>query len=337
VSLVLVLAIVVIGAAIVFDFTNGWNDSANAIATVVSTRVLSPFAAVALAAVLNFAGALSGQEVAKTISREILDPEALRAAGEVTGLLVLLSSLLAAAVWITIATRAGMPISGSHSLLGGMVGAGLALGGASTLEGDGIRKVLLSLLFSPVFGLLFGFMIMGAVQWTFRKVNSHRVNVLFGKLQILSCSWMAFEHGGNDAQKAMGAIVAALVAAGFQDDFHVPLWVIIACGAAMAAGTAAGGWKVIKTVGLGLLKLKPVHGFAAETAASAVLMVAKTQGLPVSTTHTITTSIMGVGATQRLSAVRWGIGKKIVVAWIVTLPATIGIAYVLQKMMMLIS
>jgi PiT family inorganic phosphate transporter len=148
---------------------------------------------------------------------------------------------------------------------------------------------------------------------------------------------MAFEHGGNDAQKAMGAIVAALVAAGFQDDFHVPLWVILVCGTAMAAGTAAGGWKVIKTVGLGLLKLKPVHGFAAETAASAVLMVAKTQGLPVSTTHTITTSIMGVGATQRLSAVRWGIGKKIVVAWIVTLPATIGVAYVLQKMMMLIS
>ena len=218
-------------------------------------------------------------------------------------------------------------VSGSHSLIGGLLGAGLAWKGTLAIKLSGITKVVLALLLSPLFGIILGYVMMLAILWLCRRWTLRVVQGVFGKAQILSVSWMAFEHGHNDAQKAMGVITLALVAAGWQTDLNVQWWVILMCGFMMALGTAAGGWKVMKTVGSGLLKLRPVQGFAAETSASIVLLGAASQGLPVSTTHTITSAIMGVGSTQRLSAVRWGVGAKMLWAWIFTFPATIAIAY----------
>ena len=220
-----------------------------------------------------------------------------------------------------------MPVSGSHSLIGGLLGAGLAWKGTAAIKLAGITKVLLALLLSPIFGIILGYLMMLGILWLCRRWSAHLVQRFFGRAQILSVSWMAFEHGHNDAQKAMGVITLALLAAGWQSDVNIQWWVILLCGFMMALGTAVGGWKVIKTVGGGLLKLRPVQGFAAETSASIVLLGAASQGLPVSTTHTITSAIMGVGSTRRLSAVRWGVGAKILWAWIFTFPATIGLAY----------
>jgi len=330
-----ILVLVVILGALIFDFCNGWNDSANAIATVVSTRVLTPAQAILLAAALNFAGAFAGQAVAKTIATKILEPSVIQALPPIAGQVLVLSAVLSAAIWVAGVTRLGMPVSGSHSLIGGLIGAGLALTGSGAIKMAGVEKVLLALLLSPLFGLLIGYFLMTGIYWLCKKWTNRMVQKAFGKLQIVSVSWMAFEHGHNDAQKAMGVITMALVAAGWQDgaDLHVQWWVILICGAAMAIGTAAGGWRVIRTVGGGLLKLRPVQGFAAETSASIVLMGAASIGLPVSTTHTITSSIMGVGATQRLSAVRWGVGGKILWAWIFTFPATIFVGWGLYRVL----
>lgn len=324
-----ILVITVVLAALVFDFCNGWNDSANAIATVVSTKVLSPVAAIALAALLNFAGAFAGQAVAKTIATGIIDNDLYLAAPPATAQVLVLAAVLAASVWVAGVTRFGMPVSGSHSLIGGMLGAGLAWQGGAAIEMAGITKVIAALLLSPFFGILLGYLMMLSILWMCRRWTVQLVQRLFGRAQVLSVSWMAFEHGHNDAQKAMGVITLALLAGGWQSDAEVQWWVILLCGFMMAAGTAAGGWRVIKTVGTGLLKLRPVQGFAAETSASIVLLTAASQGLPVSTTHTITSSIMGVGATQRLSAVRWGVGAKIIWAWLFTFPATIAVSWIL--------
>jgi PiT family inorganic phosphate transporter len=330
-----ILIIVVVLGALYFDFTNGWNDSANAIATVVATRVLNPLQAILLAAVLNFVGALAGQAVAKVIAYKIIHKAAYDTVGSVDGQVMVLAAVLAAAGWITVVTRKGLPVSGSHSLIGGLLGAGLAMGGVSAVNGGGIQKVLLALLLSPLFGLIIGFGLMTAIMWLARKATARGVNRLFGKLQILSVSWMAFAHGQNDAQKAMGIITLALFAGNYigpkpdGTNPDIPLWVVIVCALAMALGTAAGGWRVMATVGQGLTRLKPVQGFAAETAASIVLAIAASIGLPVSTTHTITASIMGVGSTSRASAVRWGVGKKIAAAWIYTFPATMVVGAII--------
>lgn len=305
--------ILVIAVALLFDFANGWNDAANAIATVVSTRVLSPFAAIMLATVCNFAGALLSTRVAKMIGGGIVDP------ANVTPVVVL-SAMLAATIWISLLTRMGLPISGSHSLIGGLVGSVVAFDGVGVLKGDGLMTILIALLVSPIVGLGLGLGVMTVLGAVFRDHRPTRLNRRFGRLQLLSAGGMAVSHGTNDAQKVMGVITLALASAGWQDGLEVQLWVILLCAGAMAAGTAAGGWGVIRTLGMGLLKLKPVHGFAAETSAVAVLFSAAGLGVPVSTTHVITGSIMGVGAANRLSAVRWGIGQKILYAWVFTLP-----------------
>ncbi|MBM3991077.1 MAG: inorganic phosphate transporter [Planctomycetes bacterium] len=323
------LIIAVVIAALLFDYTNGWNDSANAIATVVSTRVLSPTSAVLLAAALNFGGALVSTKVAKTIGGDLVAPEMVTQT-------VVLASMLAAALWVVCMTWLGMPISGSHSLIGSLVGSATMARGSEIVNLAGVQKTLVAMLVSPIAGLAFGFLLMWGLLWFVRRWSPRKVSNTFGKAQLLSVSWMAWEHGNNDAQKVMGVITLALVAGGFQSDMEVPLWVKLACGTVMALGTAAGGWKVIKTLGSGLIKIQPIHGFAAETAASATLGVAAYMGVPVSTTHTITGSIMGVGATRRLSAVRWGLGSKILLAWGLTLPATAILAALSYRVLNLV-
>ncbi|HEY7529637.1 MAG TPA: inorganic phosphate transporter, partial [Gemmatimonadota bacterium] len=308
---------------LIFDFSNGWHDSANAIATVVSTRVLSPLQGVAMAAILNFAGAFSGTAVAETIGTDIADPAHVSQ-------LVILGALLAATSWNLFTQILGLPSSSSHALIGGLVGSVLASRGSDVLKAEGIVKVLSALLLSPIAGFVAGAFVMFLIYLLFGRATPTTVNRVFGKAQILSAAMMAFSHGTNDAQKAMGIITMALVSGGYLSTFDVPFWVVVAAASAMAAGTALGGWKIIRTLGMGMYHMKPVNGFAAETAASAVLLGAASLGAPVSTTHTITSTILGVGATRRLSAVRWGIAGKIVLAWVFTLPCTALLAAALE-------
>lgn len=309
------LVLIVVLFALLFDFSNGWHDSANAIATVVSTRVLSPLQGVLMAAVLNFAGAFAGTEVAKTIGTDIADPE-------LVSLLVIATALLSATIWNFFTQVQGLPSSSSHALIGGLVGAVTASSGAQVLKAEGLIKVFSALLLSPIAGFIAGFLVMAAIYVLFARASFTTVNRVFGKAQIASAAMMAFSHGTNDAQKAMGIITMALVSGDLLSTFVVPLWVKAAAATAMAAGTALGGWKIIRTLGVGMYHMKPVNGFAAETAATAVLLGAASLGAPVSTTHTITSSILGVGAARRLNAVRWGIAGKILLAWVFTLPST---------------
>ena len=299
--------------AVLFDVTNGWNDSANAIATVVSTRVLSPLKAVLLAASMNILGAFLTTAVARTIGEGVVHPDA------VTDVVVI-GALLTALLWNTLMTRLGMPISCSHALIGGLMGSSMAYGGAAVLNFLGLEKIFLSLLFSPVIGLIFGYVVMRLLLVLFGNFSPGSLNRGFGKLQLLSSAFMALGHGSNDAQKAMGIITLALVSGGFLHSLEVPAWVILVCAFAMGLGTIFGGWRVIKTLGVNILKLEPIHGFAAETSAAVTILVSSHFGLPVSTTHVIATSIMGVGSTKRFSAVRWGLAGKIITAWIFTLP-----------------
>jgi len=321
--------LIVVFLAILFDISNGYNDSANAIATVVSTRVLKPAQAVLLAGFLNVLGAFMTTAVAKTIGKGVVDPTAITEG-------VVASALLAGFLWNTAMTRLGLPVSASHALIGGLIGASVSHGGLLILNVNGLTKIFLALILSPVFGILFGYMFMRFILLWCRNLATCTVNKYFGKLQIVSASFMAFSHGSNDAQKVMGIITLSLVSGGFLHSVEVPFWVILACALAMGLGTALGGWKVIKTMGVSMLKLEPVHGFAAETSATAVILGASHFGLPVSTTHVIATAIMGVGATRRLTAVRWGIGKKIVNAWIFTLPASAVASWMMYKLIALI-
>lgn len=320
------LTIVIIVLAILFDISNGYNDAANAIATVVSTRVLTPAKAVILAVVMNVLGAFLTTAVAKTIGKGIVDPTAVTE-------LVIVSALVAGFLWNTLMTVFGLPVSASHALIGGLVGASVSYGGITILNTSGLTKIFTALLVSPVFGLVFGFIVMSLILKFLGNLPPHTINKYFGKLQLLSASFMAFSHGSNDAQKVMGIITLSLVSGGFLKSVEVPFWVILICALAMGLGTAVGGWKVIKTLGVSMLKLEPVHGFAAETSATAIILGCSHFGLPVSTTHVIATSIMGVGATKRLSAVRWGIGKKIVNAWILTLPSCAIFAWAMFKVL----
>jgi PiT family inorganic phosphate transporter len=309
------MLVVIVVAALLFDFVNGWNDSANAIATVVSTRTLSPLQAVSLAAVLNFVGALVSTKVAKTIGGGLVDPTV------VTGEVVL-AAMVSATFWVAFCTVFGLPISGSHSLVGGLVGAAVARFGTDVVIMAGIWKVLVGLFLSPVLGFLGGGILLVFVYWTAYRMRPRTVRRTFGFLQVLSSSFMAYTHGMNDAQKVMGVITLALFSAGKISDITVPLWVMLACATVMGLGTAAGGWRVIKTLGMKLAHIRPIEGFAAETAGGLVLSLAAHFGVPVSTTHTITGSIMGVGAAFRAKAVKWNIGTKIVYAWVFTLPCT---------------
>ncbi|MEW6586388.1 MAG: inorganic phosphate transporter [Nitrospirota bacterium] len=323
------LLLCVIALAIVFDFINGFHDTANAIATSVSTRVLSPKMAVLMAAGLNMLGAFSGTAVAKTVGVGLVD------AATITQITVI-SALIAAIVWDLITWYFGLPTSSSHAILSGIVGAGIATSGVSVVISKGVYKVFLGLILSPLIGFVLSILLMYFLLWLFKKSTPTLVSNLFGRLQLLSAAYMAFSHGNNDAQKTMGIITMALVSYYHLQDFHVPAWTIIICATAMACGTAAGGWRIIKTLGVRLVQLRPIHGFAAETAAATVIEVASRIGLPLSTTHVISSTIMGVGASKRFSAVRWGIGGNIVLAWILTIPACLIIAWVICKVLHLV-
>lgn len=322
------LILVVVIAALIFDFTNGWNDAANSIATVVSTRVLTPLQAVALAALLNVVGAFSSTAVAKTIGSGLVEPTSVTQA-------TILAALFGGIVWNSVCTFLGLPISASHALIGGMLGAAVAQGGWALVKWGGIQTVLLAMLLSPLLGGLIGYVLMKLLNLLFGSWSPHRVNKWFKNLQLASVAFMSFSHGTSDAQKVMGIITLALFAGGYIPDITVPTWVIVASAAAMGLGTMIGGWGVIRTLGMRMLNLKPVHGFAAETAAGLFLTVTAHAGIPVSTTHTITGSILGVGVATRISAVRWGVANKIIYAWVLTLPGTAVMSYLMYKLLAL--
>lgn len=316
--------------AYLFEFANGWTDAPNSIATVVSTRVLRPIQAVIMAGVLNLLGALIGLEVAKTIARGIVDPQLVTL--ETIG-----AAVLAATIWALGAQFFGLPSSESHALVAGLLGAGFAAGGLSGLEWSGTRKSLIGLLTSPVGGFFIGLALMISIYWIFWKVRPEVVRRIFGRAQILSAAFMALSHGTNDAQKTMGIIALAVFlsrhpGAPPPEEFPIDFWVVLSAAVVMGLGTMVGGWRVIRTLGLRLTKLEPVHGFAAETGAAAVIFGAAQVGIPVSTTHAIGSAIMGVGATERLSAVRWGIAGQVVTAWILTWPACAILGYGLEKL-----
>jgi PiT family inorganic phosphate transporter len=320
------ILILIIILALLFDLANGWHDAANAIATVVSTKVLSPTAAVSIAATMEILGAFLTTAVAKTIGTGIVDPIAITDT-------VLIAALLSAIVWNLMTLFVGLPVSSSHALIGGLIGGAIAYGGAGILNLAGILKIFMSLLVSPIFGLVIGYLFMKLILYMFGHLAPGTINKHFGRLQIISSASMALSHGSNDAQKAMGIITMALVSGGVIDTVDVPKWVIVACAVAMGTGVLFGGWKIIKTIGVKMLKLEPIHGFAAETSAAAIILSASHFGMPVSTTHVISSVILGVGATKRLSAVRWGIAGKIVAAWVLTLPFCIGMAWGIQKLL----
>ena len=341
----MILFIIVVLVAIAFEYINGFHDAANAIATVVSTKVLTPRQAIALAAFFNLTGALMGTAVASTIGKGIVDTK-------VVDMKTVLCALLGAIIWNLLTWWLGLPSSSSHALIGGLCGAALATarGDWSVLKWNTglVPKVVVPMFTSPVIGFLLGATLMALLFIVLRSFTPHFVHSIFGKLQLVSAAWMAHSHGTNDAQKTMGIIALALFTGTksgvFNDvppmfhflstpDFVVAKWVVVLCAATMAAGTAAGGWRIIRTLGHKMVKLQPVHGFAAETSAAVIIQVASNYGIPLSTTHVISTSIMGVGAMKRFSGVKWSVVERIVWAWLFTLPATALIGYVLERLM----
>jgi len=317
------LLLAVIALAVVFDYINGFHDTANAIATSVSTRALRPEHAILMSAAANFVGALTGTAVAKTISSGLATPP-----GGSTGQTIVAAALIGASIWNLITWRLGIPSSSSHALIGGLLGAVIVAVGTSAIIVDGVvGKVILPLAGSPIAGVIGGFLLMVILLNLFQRANPRRINERFRRLQVLSAAFMAFSHGSNDAQKTMGIMTLALISAGIlPPDAKVPLWVIVLAASAISFGTAAGGWRIIRTMGQRVVKLDPVHGFAAETTAATIILGASQFGMPVSTTHVISSAIIGVGASDRLSAVRWGVARNIVVAWVLTIPASAIVA-----------
>jgi PiT family inorganic phosphate transporter len=312
--------IAVFGLAVLFDYINGFHDTANAIATSVSTRALSPRVAIAMSATANFVGALTGTAVAKTIGAGLIVPQA-------EGGVVVAAALVGAIVWNLLTWRLGIPSSSSHALIGGLLGASAAAIGFGAWQVGGILgKVVLPLVGSPVVGFAGGFALMVVIFNLFRRAHPKTMNDRFRRLQVLSAAFMAFSHGSNDAQKTMGVMTLALVSAGIIPEFKVPLWVIILAASAISFGTAAGGWRIIRTMGSKVVKLDPVHGFAAETTAASIIFGASTLGMPVSTTHVISSAILGVGSSDRFRAVHWGVARRIGIAWVLTLPASGAVA-----------
>jgi len=317
-SFMLLAALILVLAA---EFVNGWTDAPNAIATVVSTRVLSPSQAIIMAAVLNIVGTLvTGTAVAATLGKGIVRPE-------VIGLPVVIAATLTVVVWSTAAWFYGIPTSESHELIAGLTGAGLAAAGPSVLLWEGWQKVLIGLGISTFLGFFLGMVVMTSLYWILRRIRPSFIRRLFSRLQILSAAFMAFSHGSNDGQKFMGVFALALVLGGRMTHFAVPVWVMLLCGTVMGLGTAFGGWRIIHTMGFKITKLEPVNGFAAESSGSIAILLASAFGIPLSTTHCIGTSIMGVGATKRFSAVRWGMAGNIVMTWIITFPVCIVLGY----------
>src|SRR4051812_44036773 len=309
--------------AVLFDYINGFHDTANAIATSVSTRALRPEHAILMSATANFVGALTGTAVAKTISSGLADTPSGSA-----GQTIVAAALIGAIVWKLITWRVGIPSSSSPAPLRGLLRAVVVSGGANAIKVQGvIDKVVIPLVLSPILGLAIGFTTMVVILNVFRRANPRRINARFRRLQVLSAAFMAFSHGSNDAQKTMGIMTLALIAAGaLPPESTIPLWVIVLAASAISLGTAVGGWRIIKTMGQRVVKLDPVHGFAAETTAASIIFTASHFGMPVSTTHVISSAIIGVGSSDRLSAVRWGVAGNIVIAWILTIPASAAVS-----------
>ncbi len=308
------LIVFIILVALVFDFLNGFHDAANSIATVVSTRVLSPQKAVVWAAFFNFVAAfVLGTHVAKTLGQGMIDLSVVTRE-------VVLAGLIGAILWNLITWYYGIPVSSSHALIGGYAGAAVAKAGWGAIIASGWTKTLVFIVLAPLIGMILGFALMSSITWLLRKWNPFRLDKLFRRLQLLSAACYSLGHGGNDAQKTMGIITGLLVASGHLQKFEVPLWVILISHAAIAFGTMFGGWRIVKTMGSRITKLQPFGGFCAETSGALTLVGATLSGIPVSTTHTIAGAIVGVGATKRLSAVKWGVAGRIVWAWVLTIP-----------------
>jgi PiT family inorganic phosphate transporter len=326
------LLITVLVLAVAFDYINGFHDTANAIATSVSTRALRPSHAILMSATANFVGALTGTAVAKTIASGI----ATTPSGD-AGQIVVAAALIGAITWNLITWRLGIPSSSSHALIGGLIGSVIAASGVSALNGPGIvDKVLVPLVASPILGVAIGFVLMVALLNAFKRAHPKRINDRFRRLQLISAAYMAFSHGSNDAQKTMGIMTLALVSAGVLAEPTVPLWEVLVAATAISLGTAAGGWRIIRTMGQRVVKLDPVHGFAAETTAATIIVGASQLGMPVSTTHVISSAIMGVGASDRFSAVRWGVAGNIIMAWILTIPASGAVAWLAWEILSLV-
>ncbi len=307
--------VAVVILAVVFDYINGFHDTANAIATSVATRALRPSHAILMAASFNFIGAFAGTAVAKTIGAGLVDEETTTQA-------VVAAALIGAITWNLITWYLALPSSSSHALIGGLLGATIVAAGTGALNVDGIvNKVLIPMISSPLIGFVAAFLLMLALYWIFRNAKRKPMARHFRRLQVISAGYMAFSHGSNDAQKTMGIITLALFAAGTIDSIEVPTWVIIVSATALSLGTAVGGWRIMRTMGQRVAKLEPVHGFAAETTAATVLLATAQLGMPVSTTHVISSAIMGVGSARGPKGVRWGVARRILLAWVITIPA----------------
>ena len=314
------IAIAAIIIALIFDFVNGFNDSANSVATVIGTRVLKPLHAVALSAAANFVGPfVFGVAVATTIAKGIVSPD------EIT-VYMIIGGLAGAIAWSSLCTYFGLPISNSHSLIGGIMGAGIIGLGFEQLVYGGLTKVFAGIIIAPIGGIIFGMVLVGIIIAVFAKRKPAVVNRTFGRLSIISSAWLALTHGANDGQKTMGIIVLILFSAGIISEIHMPLWVILAAASAMGLGTFFGGYKVIKTLGLKITRLKPYQGFAAQTGGGVMLAIFAILGIPASTTHAITGSVMGAGAARRIRAVRWKVSRQIIFSWVITIPGAAGLA-----------
>jgi len=314
------IAIVAIIVALIFDFVNGFNDSANSVATVIGTRVLKPLHAVALSAAANFVGPfVFGVAVATTIAKGIVSPD------EIT-VYMIIGGLAGAIAWSSLCTYFGLPISNSHSLIGGIMGAGIIGLGFEQLVYGGLTKVFAGIIIAPIGGVIFGMALVGIIIAVFAKRKPAVVNRTFGRLPIISSAWFALTHGANDGQKTMGIIVLILFSADLISEIHMPLWVILAAASAMGLGTFFGGYKVIKTLGLKITRLKPYQGFAAQTGGGVMLAIFAILGIPASTTHAITGSVMGAGAARRIRAVRWKVSRQIIFSWVITIPGAAGLA-----------
>ncbi|MCI0620638.1 MAG: inorganic phosphate transporter [Acidobacteria bacterium] len=316
-----VVLVLILGA----EFVNGWTDSPNAIATVVSTRSLSPLQAVVMASILNLLGVLSGTAVAETIGKEIIDPSAV-------DLLTVAGAMVGIILWSTLAARWGIPTSESHALVAGLTGAGFASAGPQVLVWEGWKKVLQGLLLSTALGFFAGLFVVTLVYWCFRRTQPTKVSGLLRVMQIFSSALMAFSHGSNDGQKFMGTMTLTLVLGNALDSFSIPVWVILLCAAVMALGTLTGGWRIMKTMGMKISRLQTYQGFAAETAAASTIELASRLGIPLSTTHTISTAIMGVCAARNRSKVRWRVGTQLMTAWILTFPICAFISWSVVKL-----
>jgi len=331
----LALLVLVIAAAIGFGLVNGFNDAANSVAASIGSRAISPRNAIILAAFCNFAGAATGKEVAITIGKEILEPEIISSLPAVTAFLILIAALAAVIIWGIIATRLGLPVSISHSFITGLAAAGIAVMGWGVVKWHVLERIGASVAIAPALGFIGGFVLMVVLLWAFRRSAPSRMRVVFSRLQWLTTAFLAYSHGKNDGQMPIGIITFALVIytgqVGLWDD--IPLWVIIISASAISSGIAMGGWRVIKTVGMKITALQPIHGFATQASAATVIEIASRLGIPVSTTHCATAATMGVGATKRLSAVRWGVTRNIVLAWILTFPVCAALGWIIASLL----